>query len=57
MGDAHLVARITAYWALTERYVRDSFSGGGDPRICRVSYEALCRDPESAIAYWGMAMT
>jgi hypothetical protein len=43
------VVRLAAYWAITERYLRDSLqAGGGDAagRCLFLSYEDLCRKRE-----------
>jgi hypothetical protein len=42
------IARLAAYWAITERYLRDSLlsGAGGSGRCLFVSYEELCRKRE-----------
>ncbi len=42
-------ARIAAYWALTERYLRDCGWEEG-ASVCFVSFEELCLRPETALA-------
>lgn len=37
-----LATKITAYWALTESFVRDEFARRHGGRVCFVSYEDLC---------------
>ena len=46
--DRDKIARIAAYWASTEKFLRDAFAEA-QSRIVLVSYEKLCRQPESVL--------
>lgn len=46
--ECDMVTRLTAYWALTEKFVQHSFADN-NARIVWVSYEDLCRRREQVV--------